>query len=102
MRRPLGIGIGVLVGLQFLVPAALLLSPRMSAFGWQMFAERVSVTSVESLDADGQDVAVSGWVTRMRPEVRWEQVAPPHLCQEPRVTAVRVTFSDGDELMVQC
>jgi len=104
MRRSslLGVVLAVVVAVQVLIPAAMLLSPRMSAFGWQMYAERVSVMSAEPLDPAGKVVNVPRWAARLRPEVRWEQVAPNHLCGRPDVASVRVAFSDGSQDAVRC
>ena len=96
MRTPAPVIVLVgLIGLQFGIPALALLNPIMVPFGWQMFAERLSVKSIDALGRDGNVLEHTEWTARLRPEVRWDVVAPTYLCARNDWRVVRVTFSDG-------
>lgn len=89
---------------QFFVPAVLLLDPQQSPLGWQMYAGRVSMTSMELVDSSGGTVVPPDrWFARLRPEVDWAEHAPAHACAaEQRVAAVRIAYSDGEVTELTC
>lgn len=88
--------VAVVVAAQFALPAVLLLDSKQSAFGWQMYAGRVSTTDVEVFDRSGDVMIIDRWSARLRPEIDWANHAPPFLCLvNDQVASVRISYSDG-------
>jgi hypothetical protein len=89
-----------LVGLQFVVPLALLTQPRPARFGWQMFADYRTSPNFVLVDDRGQEHAVEATRYRVtfRNDVPADEALAGHLLALfPEAVAVRWRTGDGAE-----
>jgi hypothetical protein len=88
------------LALQLAVPLVGLSAARPARFGWQMYSWPAEVGRYLVVDARGEKsrVELDEYLPRLRPEIRYEEQLPPHLCQViDGAVAVEIVLADSTD-----
>jgi hypothetical protein len=95
--------VAALIAIQVVVAVVMLLGPRPSPFGWQMYSAAPPRPEGFAIQGDEPEpIDVESWLTHARVEVDYAAVLRANGCVRTGADAIRIEFPDGSVEEVTC